>query len=518
MTSDTDEPQRWSRGEVISLVLILLVATVLRFAWLDRHSLWFDEVITMRLALAPSLHSLIELLPRIDAVGAPLYPSILHVWSAWFGPSELAGRTLSALISVATVASVCWVGTGAFNRRAGLWCAWLVAVCPLEIQYAQEVRMYSLLGLFTCLCWGCLFSFRRSAPRWKQAAFAIGTIALVYTHSLGGLMVVALAVGYALDRPRSRLHVRSWVLIHLALAMTLAPWVSRYLDHAPDLKPVPRRWSEYMTWLQVFTGGRSITVGICLVLIVLGMFARAKNVDGTGRVGTGRGPNGRRALFFLDDLRTTLVILAWLALPPLILVVYSRLFHPIFGPARYFLFVGPAYLLLLARSLSKFDFRLSVGIALVGLMLAGPMIKERAYSTVGKPDWRGIARVIQDVDPSAPLVVCCDAPHIYYETAPYYLGPRIPVVPVRQHLETLSIGRVPRLTRCWFVSDQFDGIRPTPELMDRAYKPLREWRFGRLDLTYRAVEETAPPTTSHAAMQDKPASIARPDSGDVSRR
>ena len=518
MVSDSSPPRTWSRGEVIGLGLILLVATVLRFAWLDRHSLWFDEVITMRLALAPSLHALIELLPRIDAVGAPLYPSILHVWSAWFGPSELAGRTLGALISAATVASVCWVGTGAFNRRVGLWCAWLVAVCPLEIQYAQEVRMYSLLGLITCLCWGCLFSFRSSAPWWKQVLFALGLIVLVYTHSLGGLMVVALAVGYALDRPRSRLQVRSWVLIHLALAIALAPWVSRYLDHAPDLKPVPRRWSEYVTWLRVFTGGRSITVGICLVLIIIGMFKRAGNVDGTGRVAKGRGPDGRRARFRPDDLSTTLIILAWLALPPIILIVYSRLFHPIFGPARYFLFVGPAYLLLLARSLSKFDPRLGVGMALVGLILAGPMIKERAYATVGKPDWRGIARVIKDIDPSAPLVLCCDVPHIYYETAPYYLGPRVPVVPVRHHVETLSLGREPRLTRCWFVSDQLDGIRPTPELMDRSYKPLREWRFGRLDLTYRAVDEAELPTTSHAAMKDRPASIARPDSGDVSRR
>ena len=441
MPSDSSPPRTWSRGEVIGLGLILLVATLLRFAWLNRHSLWFDEVVMMRLALAPSLRALFDLLPRIDAVGAPLYAVILHIWSGLLGPSELAARALSASLSVANVAAACWVGAAAYNRRVGLWCAWLVAVSPLEIQYAQEVRMYAFLGLVTCLCWGCLFSFRRSAPWWKQAAFALGLIVLVYTHSLGGLMVIALAIGYALDRPRSRLRVGSWLLIHVALAMALAPWVSRYLDHPPNLKPEPRSWSDYVTWLRAFTGGRSTTVTICLIVIVLGLFTRRAGEADSGRVPSGRRWGRLRRRFRLDDLPTALVLLAWLIVPPLLLIVYSRLIHPIFGPARYLLFVGPAYLLLLARSLAKLDFRASMAAAIVGLVLAGPMINDRAYATVAKPDWRGIARVIREVDAGAPVVLCCDQPHIYYDTVPYYLGPDKRIVPVRHHVESLLDGQ-----------------------------------------------------------------------------
>ena len=48
-----------------------------------------------------------------------------------------------------------------------------------------------------------------------------------------------------------------------------------------------------------------------------------------------------------------LVLLTWAAVPPVLMYLYSYLFQPIFGPARYHLFIAPAYLLLLAHGLSR---------------------------------------------------------------------------------------------------------------------------------------------------------------------
>jgi hypothetical protein len=518
MARRSDVPRPWSCVEVICLGLILLIAAALRFSWLDWHSLWFDEVIMMRLAQAPSFSALAELLPRIDAIGAPLYPMILRGWCALFGTSDLAARTLSAWLSLASVGAACWVGTLASGRRVGLWCSWLVAVCPLEIQYAQEVKMYSLLGLETCLCWGTLFAFRRSAPWWRQVLFAAGLIALVYTHSLGGLMVVALAVGYALDRPRSRLSLSSWLLIHLALAAAIAPWMGRYVDHTPDAKRAPGGWSGYLTWPRLFTGGGASAVAVCWLVIVAGVFTRRSIVGDSGDPPAGQSGGPGRQQLRLDDARTALMLLAWLLVPPVLLIVYSRVRHPIFGPARYLLFTGPAYLLLLARSLAKLDVRLAGVMATAGLLLAGPTINDRVYATVGKSDWRGTARVIHRLDPTAPLLLCCDEPHIYYDTIPYYLGTGIPIVPARRHLETVRDDGDRRFPKCWIVEDELDGIRPSPELLNRCYSAIGSWRLGRLRLTYRSRQSAESQRTSGTRQQMENAVNARLDPGDLLQR
>ncbi|MGZ3300874.1 MAG: hypothetical protein ACXWO3_08310, partial [Isosphaeraceae bacterium] len=45
-------PEPWINRAAVTghLLLILLVAVVLRIRGLDRYSLWYDEVVTMRLA------------------------------------------------------------------------------------------------------------------------------------------------------------------------------------------------------------------------------------------------------------------------------------------------------------------------------------------------------------------------------------------------------------------------------------------------------------------------------------
>ena len=47
-------------------------------------------------------------------------------------------------------------------------------------------------------------------------------------------------------------------------------------------------------------------------------------------------------------------LVLWLVVPPTLLYVYSWIFSPIFGPARYTLFVAPAYLILVAQGLAGF--------------------------------------------------------------------------------------------------------------------------------------------------------------------
>src|SRR5205823_2732462 len=145
-------------------------------------------------------------------------------------------------------------------------------------------------------------------------------VALVYTHPLGGLMVIALAGGFAAQRASSRLTGWSWLAIHLIVTVAMLPWVGRYLDHPPDPKRDFPHWVWYFTWPQAFLGGKGTVVWIAYGLIAYGII----------RPGAATGDRSKRG--WLDRLRrarvdrpvTVVCLLAWLVVPIVLLTLYSR--------------------------------------------------------------------------------------------------------------------------------------------------------------------------------------------------
>src|SRR4051812_49159949 len=75
------------------MVAIVLLAAVLRGAYLDRPSLFYDEVVVLRLAREGTPSGLLRLLREIDATRAPLHPLVMQAWGVLFGSTALAGRS-----------------------------------------------------------------------------------------------------------------------------------------------------------------------------------------------------------------------------------------------------------------------------------------------------------------------------------------------------------------------------------------------------------------------------------------
>ena len=100
-------PSQWHRAlGILPLAVIMIVAAVLRLWDLDGTSLWYDEVITMRVARAESLAALLVRLDQLDGTRAPLHPLVLHPWLLVFGASDYSGRWFSVLCGMLTVVAV----------------------------------------------------------------------------------------------------------------------------------------------------------------------------------------------------------------------------------------------------------------------------------------------------------------------------------------------------------------------------------------------------------------------------
>jgi mannosyltransferase len=428
--------------ELILLIAILAAASVARLSQLGQTSLWYDEVVTMRLARTESPTALLKLLNKIDATRAPLHPILLQGWIEIFGPSDVSGRAFSCLCGVFTVALVYWVGLKAFDGVTALWASWLCALSPLLIYYSRETRMYALLVLVTCLAWGCLFAHARSPRAWALGLYGLCLIALGYTHPLGLLMAGTIGLAAVLFRRAFGISWRGWLLTHAAVALAWAPWLRRYFDHAPESVTGPLSLRFLLGTPIGFIGGNFLVLFLFSLLIAFGLCVVQTREKGRFRVA-------------LERAATSIALLMWLSIPPLALFIYSRAALPIFGPARYTLFVAPAYLILVARGLAKLPPPLGIAAAAGASALSGVMLMSTVYRPDLRADWRGAAAYLDSRDPGVLVAVISADPlrNVEFESARYYFRPGRAVIPCPKSLSSLPGGQ----TAIWVSVGLRDG-------------------------------------------------------------
>ena len=401
------------------LLAILLLSTGLRFQHLGRLSLWYDEVVTVRLARTPSPMALVRLLDQIDATRAPLHPLLLQGWLKVCGTSDFASRALSALCGILTVLLVFSIGRRASDTLTGLWAAWLAAWSPVLVQYSQETRMYAWLVLLTCLAWSLLLSLPTHSSRASRVAYTLVLVAIIYSHPLGLIMVATLCLASLLLRTALRLSWPAWFSIYGATAVMVGPWLPRYLGHSPEYL-IGRLPLRFLFGLPIgFIGGNSLTLLPIVAVIAFGLLRISR--DKTGK-----------HTFRADISVGSTCLIFWFFVPPLVLYAYSWIKHPIFGPSRYTIFVGPAYLLLVARGLRKLPRSISLPVAGAGVVLSISLLTTLVYNPELKTDWRAIAAYLDHVARGEPVVLCGipSVSHPSFVAARYYFGDGRPLFPM----------------------------------------------------------------------------------------
>lgn len=219
----------------LSIVLALtLVAAFLRFYRIGNQNLWLDEVTTLN---AVNMGASLTMRDFFGNIQGPLHAGI--VWLVTHVTMrEAALRSISAVASVATVPVVFVLGKSLFDRGTGLLAAFLFAISPFSVWYAQEVKNYAMLHAFAGISTVLVFRLvLRSGGRW--VAYVLSMIAGLYLN----LSMVFLAVGhnvFAAPRAlRERRFRRTWAIAYLIIAVAFIPslWgVAQWADEArvPD--------------------------------------------------------------------------------------------------------------------------------------------------------------------------------------------------------------------------------------------------------------------------------------------
>ncbi|NKQ36061.1 MAG: hypothetical protein HF973_10660 [Chloroflexi bacterium] len=436
------------------LIFLFLLAVLLTFSTLGRNSLWFDEAWSVFRARQPVETALAG---NIDLGRPPLYYIALHYWIDRFGSGEISVRLPSVLAYLFSTGLVYLLGLQLSNRGTALAAMSLLALSPLYVWYAQEVRMYifiAALGLIAAngLVWG-----RWLAVLPVTAALTAGLYVDFPMIPLWiGLSAAFLVYWQAKDQPARPFFV--WLVSTIFSILLYQPWWSRA---AALLK--------LLNNIHVFRATRQV---LRLPEFSAGQYAAMILAAGAGLV----------FLFWLayklfrqDRIRRILtppILILFLALT--VAFVWPRFF----GVKRVLATGWPYVCLFIAWLVAAWEEkRRIIWYGLMGVSLAATLVMLLA---VPKDDWRGAVAYVTDHARVGDVVWIDPA---WNNVAWSYYQPEIPAYSGSQEqLEQLAV------TDVWLVAERFPGqaapSSPDEVWLDENLQLVESIPFYRLEVRH----------------------------------
>lgn len=175
----------------------------------------------------------LKVLASEDSIHPPLYYIKARFWEQLFGSSVAVKRRLPALISLFAFPCLYWLCLELFNSSLTAWIAVaLVAVSPIHLLYAQEVREYSLWTVSVLLASASLLYALRVQTKRSWIIYALTLALSLYSHLFSGMVAIAQGI-YVLIRERFQWsqRLKSYILAATSGLLLFSPWLFIFLNN-----------------------------------------------------------------------------------------------------------------------------------------------------------------------------------------------------------------------------------------------------------------------------------------------
>lgn len=247
------------------LLFITIAGGIFRVLLLDKNGLWLDETFSIWMA-KHSVGDMLQWIVKIDQ-HPPLYYFLFHFWTELNGSSPYFARLFSVIFGTATIPIIYLIGKRMSGIVMGLAAAAILAFSTINIYYAQEARMYTLLMFNASVAILALVRLLTD-PRARKP---IGSQFREYVHAWRTLRQEEPSVnGLNLkDMTRNHKGLRGWIFRH-----RWSPIQSVETDLA---------WVAFIlfTALTLYSHNTAVFFGIAINVFVLGLmlFHKAKKSD-----------------------------------------------------------------------------------------------------------------------------------------------------------------------------------------------------------------------------------------------
>lgn len=160
---------------IVGIILIFIFGLGLRLFSLGEEAYWNDEAAQILVATSPSIKTLIAG-TAAHTLAMPLDYIVTRIFAKFFlDPTIL--RLPSVIWSSFTIVIVAWYTSLLFAKERYmkfmvLFSAWLTAITPIYIYYAQEVRFYASMSAFFWLASACILNFL-TTPKFRNWIYVL---------------------------------------------------------------------------------------------------------------------------------------------------------------------------------------------------------------------------------------------------------------------------------------------------------------------------------------------------------
>lgn len=231
-----------------------VLALLVRLYGIGNNAFWYDEVMTQKRASLPFA----ELLA--DSFGSKHYPLYFLLTKPLISPTiwESGLRVPSAVFGAVGVLMAARIAFELGGRSAALVTGALLAFSPIEVQYGQEARPYTLVSAAILIAvWGLVRLLQPGSSREQPGnqaawiAYAAGTA--IALNSLGAAAAFFLAVNLiviglaATRRLPAGWSMKIWIAVNASVLIVWLPGlVSLLLANTPDA-------TRGLRWIQPLT-------------------------------------------------------------------------------------------------------------------------------------------------------------------------------------------------------------------------------------------------------------------------
>ena len=212
---------------ILWITLITILGAVLRLICIEKDGgLWNDEYVSWAIATIPFGKGFIE--GVFNQCHMPFYYLYLKFFTL-FSNDDTFLRITSVIPAVISIPVMYIVGKEK-NKLTGLMCALFTALSSYLIYFAQEVRFYSLLFLFSALSLYFTIRLIRKPRKRNLIGLLISNFMILFTHTIGFIYIFfdLLFISYKLRKLYKKFIIYTWAITG-ALLLIFTPLIVKIL-------------------------------------------------------------------------------------------------------------------------------------------------------------------------------------------------------------------------------------------------------------------------------------------------